>query len=115
MKKFLLLTVLLASIPQCAKAFSGDVAPADVMQIHDMQMLYEQKFRQDEVNDYKDLKEEKARYWKKNKSDEQRTQEAKQKAQEIKDQIQTQQNRISAPSKHSEFVEENGQIKIKYY
>ena len=115
MKKFLLLTVLLASIPQCAKAFSGDIAPADVMQIHDMQMLYEQKFRRDEVNDYKEVKEEKARFWKKNKTDEQRKQEVEQQVQNIERQIQTQQNRITAPSKHSEFIEENGQLKIKYY
>lgn len=108
MKKVLLLSFLLASIPYCAKAFSGDVAPASVLQVHDMQMIYEQKFRQEEVNDYKDMEEEKARFWKKKRNTEQQVQE-------VKEQIQTQQNRITAPSKRSEFVEENGQLKIKYY
>ena len=115
MKKFLLLSLIFASIPYSANALSGDVAPADIMQVHDMQMLYEQRFRQEEVNDYKDIKEEKARFWKKNKTSEQAQQEARQQVQEITNQIQNQQNRISAPSKRSEFVEENGQLKIKYY
>lgn len=107
MKKILLLSVLLL-IPQCAKAFSGDVAPADVLQVHDMQMLNEQRFRMEEYNDYKDMQEEKTRFWKKNKS-------AKEQVQEITNQVQKRQEQVAAPSKRSEFIKENGQLKIKYY
>ena len=107
MKKILLLALLL-SVPQCVKAYSGDVAPASVLQVHDMQMLYEQKFRQEEVNDYKDLKEEKARFWKKDKA-------VSDQIQQIETQVQKRQEQVAAPSKRSEFIEENGQLKIKYY
>lgn len=115
MKKFLLLSVLLASIPNIANAFAGDIAPAAVTQVHDLQMLEEQRFRRDEVNDYKEVKEEKARFWKKNKTEQQAVQDAKQQVQQITDQIQQKQQQVVAPSKHSEFIRENGQLKIKYY
>ena len=112
MKKLLLLSLIIASIPYCAKAMSGDIAPASVMQVHDMQMIYEQKFRQEEMNDFNEVKEEKARYLKKFRIPERKAQEVKQ---QVEGQIQKQQQRVAAPSKRSEFIEENGKLKIKYY
>ena len=108
MKK-LLLTAFLVSIPYCAYSFVGEFSPADVIQVHDMQMINEQRFKMEQQFDENEsLQEEKTRYWKKNKS-------PNKQVEETKEQIQQKQQQVIQPSKHSEFIQENGQIKIKYY
>ena len=108
MKKILLSVLVISMMPVTANAFSADIAGASGIQVHDMQMLREQQFRREEVNEYKDMKEEKARYWKK-------TQNAQEQVNNLKQEIRQNQQQAAAPSKRSEFVEENGQLRIKYY
>lgn len=92
MKNFLLLILCLLFSPSVL-AFGGRL-DASTIQVHDMQMINQQKFRIEEYNDYKEMQEEKERY-----------------------------NREHTPAKplvnrlfnkQSDFVEENGEIKIKY-
>ena len=108
MKKFLLFGLILAALPLSANAIDGDIAGASGIQVHDMDMLREQYFRREEYNDFKEMKEEKARFWNRNKS-------AQEQINELKQEIKQEQQKVAAPSKRSEFVEENGQLKIKYY
>ena len=60
-----------------------------------MQMIKEQKFRREEINDYNDVKQEKARFEKRNKTNEPVVQN-------------------NNPKHESELIDENGEIKIKY-
>ena len=39
---------------------------ADVIMVHDMEMIKQQKFRMEEINDYNDVQTEKERFQKKN-------------------------------------------------
>ena len=39
---------------------------ADVIMVHDMEMINQQRFRMEEINDYNDVKTEKERYQKRN-------------------------------------------------
>ena len=55
-KLFLLILLMFVSLP----AFS--VPDAGIIQVHDMQMINQQRFRMQEINDYKELKEEKSRF-----------------------------------------------------
>lgn len=61
MKKLLFLPLLFVSLPVSA------MAPPDaaVIQVHDMQMINQQRFRQEVLNDYNDVQTEKERYEKK--------------------------------------------------
>lgn len=62
MKKFLCIMLLtLTSLPVFANV------PAEIIQVHDMQMINEQRFRREVINDYNDVKQEKERYQKRNK------------------------------------------------
>lgn len=76
-----------------AFAYAPPIAP--VINVHDMQMIKEQQFRREEINDYNDVKQEKARFEKRNK-----TQEPVVQNNDIK--------------RDSELIDENGEIKIKY-
>lgn len=69
---------------------------ADVIMVHDMDMIKQQRFRMEEINDYNDVQTEKARYQKRN--------YPKTETPTI--------NRVysSTPKK---FVEEDGKIKIE--
>ncbi len=92
MKKVLILFLLgMTFLP--AQAYAPPIAP--VINAHDMQMIREQQFRREEINDYKEVKEEKARFEKRMKSEtptfEKRTFE-----------------------KTPELIDENGEIRIKY-
>lgn len=96
MKKLILSVILLITFVLPAKSF---YAPAEITQVHDMQMINQQRFRMEQLNDFNDVKQEKERYQKKNPSFEQ-----------PKPNINTY---IVAPQ--SQFVDDGGQIKIKYY
>lgn len=88
MKKYLLYFVILVSLP----AYS--VPEAAIINVHDMDMIKQQKFRMEEYNDLKEMKEEKARYEKQHTSS------------------QTLMQKIF--NKKSKFVEDGGEIKIKF-
>ena len=88
MKKYLLYSILLLSLP----AYS--VPDAAIINVHDMDMIKQQKFRMEEYNDFKEMKEEKARYEKQHTSS------------------QTLMQKIF--NKKSKFVEDGGEIKIKF-
>ena len=66
---------------------------ADVIMVHDMEMIRQQKFRIEEINDYNDVQTEKERFQKKN-------------------EVNTEPlvNKLFGKRK---FVEDNGQIKIE--
>lgn len=89
MKKSLLMLSLI-SMPAMA------VVPPDaaIIHVHDMQMINQQRFRMEQINDYNDVQQEKERYKKRN------------------EQSQTVIQKIFC--KQSKFVEENGEVKIKY-
>jgi len=108
MKKILLALLMISMLPISANAFDADVAGASAIQVHDMQMLREQQFRREEVDENKDLNEEKARFWKKRNN-------AQEQINNLKQEIQQKQQQVAAPSKRSEFIQENGKLRIKYY
>ena len=66
---------------------------ADVIMVHDIEMIKQQKFRMEEINDYNDVQTEKERFQKKN-------------------EVNTEPlvNKLFGKRK---FVEDNGQIKIE--
>lgn len=89
MKRYALILGLI-SMPVMA------VVPPDaaIIHVHDMQMINQQRFRMEEINDYNDVQQEKERYKQRN------------------EQPQTVIQKLF--SKQSKFVEENGEVKIKY-
>ena len=88
-KYFLILAVIAFSIPVFA-----DIPPnAAIIQVHDMQMINDQRFRMEEINDYNDVQTEKERYRKRNES--------------------PQQPFINKLFGKKKFVDDNGQIKIE--
>lgn len=89
MKKYILILALL-SMPVYAYAPPS----AAVMQVHDMEMLKQQRFRMQELNYYNDVQEEKIRYQKRN------------------EQPQTVIEKLF--TKKSKFIEDNGEVKIQY-
>lgn len=66
---------------------------ASIIQVHDMQMINQQRFRIEEINDYNDVDTEKARYRKKNEANSE--------------------SLIKKLFHKKKFVEENGKIKIE--
>lgn len=68
---------------------------ADIIMVHDMDMINQQRFRMEELNDYNDVKTEKERYQKRNNPT-----------------TEPLINRIFSPSS-KKFVEEDGKIKIE--
>ena len=103
MKKLLVITFVLTAIPTLAYDGLPTVPLTDLSPMHDMQTMQEQRFRQEQINYYNDVQEEKARYKKKNQTDEERVQEVKQQIQQAQ--------KIDSKS---QFVQENGRLKIKY-
>lgn len=91
MKKIILMFIL-STVSVSAYA----ILPPDagIIQVHDMQMLKQQRFRMEEINDYNDVKQEKERYQKR--------------------QQQTKPIIEKSFEKNSKFVEDNGEIKIKF-
>ncbi len=87
-KLFTTISILLVSLP----ALAYPPSPAEVIMVHDMQMINQQRFRMEELNDYNDVQTEKARYQKRTEPTE------------------TLFNKLFNKKK---FVEENGQIKIE--
>ena len=87
---FLLVLTFLAS-----PAFAYP-STADVIMVHDMDMIKQQRFRMEEINDYNDVQTEKARYQKRNYP-------------------KTETPTITKvyPSTPKKFVEEDGKIKIE--
>ncbi len=93
MKKLLALSILSLTVLPAQCAFTPDIGAAT--QVHDMQMINQQRFRMEEINDFKEVKEEQERFKKKLEPT------------------------VEKPSanflkKQSEFVDEGGEIKIKY-
>ncbi len=86
-----ILTLLLSLISLPALAYPP--SPAEVIMVHDMQMINQQRFRMEEINDYNDVQTEKARYQK-------RTEPSSKPL-------------INKLFNKKKFVEENGQIKIE--
>ena len=108
MKKLILLAFVCSALP----AFSYDLVPELVNTMaspaaHDRQILEDQMFRRSELDYGNDVQTEKKKFEKKLKTDEQ-------KVQEVKEQIQQAVDRQQRNMGQSQFVEENGQLKIKY-
>lgn len=76
-----------------AMAYAPPLAP--VINVHDTQMIKEQQFRREELNDYNDVQEEKARFEKRNKT-----------SQPVV--------RNYTINKKPELINKNGNLKIKY-
>lgn len=92
MKK-ILTSILLSTVSLPVLAYAPPIAP--VINNHDMQMIREQKFRREEINDYKEVQEEKERFEKR-----------------IKTNKPVVENRTI--NKTPELIDENGGIRIKY-
>lgn len=59
MKKFILTVLLCLPILPAYCVLPPDAA---IIQVHDMQMINQQRFRMEELNDYNDVETEKARF-----------------------------------------------------
>lgn len=85
----ILLTFLLLLISNPVMAYPSS---ADIIMVHDMEMINQQRFRMEEINDYNDVQTEKERYQKRTVPSEPFI------------------NKLFNPKK---FVEEDGKIKIE--
>lgn len=108
MKKYLTIAFILSALP----AFSFDSLPtipaSTLSPMHDMQTLEEQKFRYQQLDYYNDdIKAEKKKFEKRNKT-------AEQKTQEVKEQIQQAVDKKYQNMGQSKLIQENGQLRIKY-
>lgn len=92
MKKFLT-AMLIATSVLPAMAY----APPAIIQVHDMQMIKEQQFRREVINDYNDVKQEKERYEKRNRLDKPVAEKP-----------------VVPVNSEPEIIQDNGEIKIKY-
>ena len=90
MKNLILISLLSFSIMPVLAVFPPD---ASIIQVHDMQMINQQRFRIEEINDYNDVDTEKARYQKRNEANSEPL--------------------IKKLFHKKKFTEENGQIKIE--
>ena len=90
MKYLFLVSLLYFSI---IPAFAVLPTDASIIQVHDMQMINQQRFRMEEINDYNDVETEKARYQKRNESNSEPL--------------------MKKLFNKKKFVEEGGQIKIE--
>ena len=90
MKNLILVLLLSFSIMPVFAVLPPD---ASIIQVHDMQMINQQRFRIEEINDYNDVETEKARYQKKNEVNSEPL--------------------VKKLFHKKKFVEENGQIKIE--
>lgn len=92
--KKIMLGFLLGLISMAQPAFAVP-STADIIMVHDMDMINQQRFRMEELNDYNDVKTEKERYQKRNNPT-----------------TEPLINRIFSPNP-KKFVEEDGKIKIE--
>ncbi len=92
MKKYVLILILIAA-PACAYP----PPQAAIMQVHDMEMIKQQRFRMEELNYYNDVQTEKIRYQKRN--------------MQTKPVIQ----KKFSDNQNQKFVEQNGELKIENY
>jgi hypothetical protein len=76
---------------------------ASIINVHDTQMIREQQFRRDEINDYKTVKEEKARFEKRNKT-----------KSTVDNTSTTTTTTNSVPTSEPKLIQENGVLKIQY-
>lgn len=90
MKYLILISLLSFSITPVWAVLPPD---ASIIQVHDMQMINQQRFRMEEINDYNDVETEKARYKKRNESNSEPL--------------------MKKLFSKKKFVEEDGQIKIE--
>lgn len=90
MKNLILISLLSFSIMPVLAVLPPD---ASIIQVHDMQMINQQRFRIEEINDYNDVDTEKARYQKRNGANSEPL--------------------IKKLFHKKKFTEENGQIKIE--
>ena len=60
------LTIIIWLIFTAIPTFAILPPDASMIQVHDMQMIRQQKFRQEVLNDYNDVQKEKERYQKRN-------------------------------------------------
>lgn len=90
MKNFLIFAIVFSFI---LPAYSIVPPDASIIHVHDMQMINQQRFRIEEINDYNDVQTEKARYRKKNEANTEPL--------------------IKRLFTKKKFVEDNGQIKIE--
>lgn len=93
MKNFSLLSIMFLTFLPAECAFVPDIGAAT--HVHDMQMIQQQKFRIEEINDFKEVKEEQERFKKR-----------------LEPSVEKPAANFS--NKETEFVNENGEIKIKY-
>ena len=107
MKKFLAMAFICSTLPALSFDSLPTVPLSEMSPMHDMQTMQAQKFRQEQLDYYNDVQTEKAKFKK-------RIQTQEEKTQEIKEQIQqAAQQKVDSYGK-SEFVRENGQLRIKY-
>ena len=103
MKKFLAFAFICSMMP--ASAFDLPTVPMNELSpMHDMQSMQAQRFRMENIDYYNDVETEKARYKK-------RTAQPTEELQEKINQAVEKANKINSKS---EFVRENGKLKIKY-
>ena len=107
MRKILAVLFMFSSL----HAFSFDALPnipaSALSPMHDMQTMEEQKFRFQQLDYYNDVQTEKKKFEKRNKTPEQKTQE-------VKEQIQRAVDKKYESMGQSQFIQENGQLRIKY-
>lgn len=89
MKNTIIISIIFFALP----AYAILPPDASMIQVHDMQMIRQQQFRQEVLNDYNDVQKEKERYQKRNPT---------------KTIINTE--KIDTQTK---FINENGEVKIK--
>ncbi len=89
MKKILSVLLLFSFV---SPVFAIAPPDASIIQVHDMQMINQQRFRQEVLNDYNDVETEKARFEQKN---------------------EPKQPLVNKLFNKKKFVEENGEIKIQ--
>ncbi len=90
MKKYILLLILFSFVTPVFAVLPPD---ASIIQVHDMQMINQQRFRIEEINDYNDVQTEKERYQKKT--------------------VPNREPVITKFFNKKKFVEDNGEIKIE--
>ena len=107
MRKILVLAFICSTVPTFSFDMLPDIPQTSLSPMHDMQTMEAQRFRHEELDYYNDVKAEKKKFEKRNMTPEQKTQE-------VKEQIQQAVDKKYESMGHSEFVRENGQLKIKY-
>ncbi len=99
MKKIILMSIIFATLP--AFAFELPTVPLnETSPINEMQTMEAARFRHEEIN------------YERKKANQKKTKEETSTA--LKEQVQQAIQRTSVPNSQTEFIRENGQLKIKY-